>query len=158
MLMQEGGCRSDGFEDFRAWLIAQGRETYLAALKNPDSLAGVPVYGSCRFESLPYVGDMAYDRLTSRMAYDDVDPKTHQQLISELRKDVAYGPEIDYPHEWDEAASYLPHLCAAHTTPEELCACAHQGRLWNHDDPDIQRARAAAPKKKIGKKKGGDAR
>ena len=28
-------CSDDGFIDFRAWLIAQGREVYLAALKDP---------------------------------------------------------------------------------------------------------------------------
>jgi hypothetical protein len=33
------GCTDDGFEDFRGWLIAQGREVYEAALRDPDSLA-----------------------------------------------------------------------------------------------------------------------
>ena len=37
-------CSDDGFIDFRAWLIAQGREVYLAALKDPDSLADVEPY------------------------------------------------------------------------------------------------------------------
>ena len=41
-LIHEDGCYVDGFEDFRAWLIFQGRETYLAALRDPDSLADVP--------------------------------------------------------------------------------------------------------------------
>ena len=50
-------CSDDGFIDFRAWLIAQGREVYLAALKDPDSLADVEPYGNCCFESLSYVGD-----------------------------------------------------------------------------------------------------
>ncbi|MDD4496516.1 MAG: DUF4240 domain-containing protein, partial [Eubacteriales bacterium] len=29
----------DGFNDFRMWLISRGRDTYMAALKNPDTLA-----------------------------------------------------------------------------------------------------------------------
>jgi Protein of unknown function (DUF4240) len=33
------GCSDDGFEDFRGWLIAQGRQVYEAALQDPDSLA-----------------------------------------------------------------------------------------------------------------------
>ncbi|MFE3199424.1 DUF4240 domain-containing protein [Embleya sp. NPDC059237] len=38
-----GGCCDDAFMDFRAGLIAQGRETYEAALLDPDGLAGLPV-------------------------------------------------------------------------------------------------------------------
>ena len=31
-----GGCSDDGFEYFRAWLVAQGRERFEAALENPS--------------------------------------------------------------------------------------------------------------------------
>ena len=41
------GCSDDGFIDFRGWLIAQGRDIYFGALKDPDSLADVPAYGGC---------------------------------------------------------------------------------------------------------------
>ena len=56
LIIQENGCYTCGFEDFRAWLIFQGKETYLAALKAPDSLADIPACGkeSCRFAKLPY--------------------------------------------------------------------------------------------------------
>jgi hypothetical protein len=37
----EDGCSDDCFRDFRAYLISLGRGPYEAALKNPDSLAGV---------------------------------------------------------------------------------------------------------------------
>jgi hypothetical protein len=36
-----GGCSDDGFDYFRGWLIMQGREVFEAAVKNPDSLAGI---------------------------------------------------------------------------------------------------------------------
>lgn len=49
-IMKEYGCSDDGFIDFRAWIIAQGREVYFAALADPDSLADVVPYGDCRFE------------------------------------------------------------------------------------------------------------
>jgi hypothetical protein len=35
-----GGCSDDGFTDFRAGLIAQGRDWYQQAAAAPDSLAG----------------------------------------------------------------------------------------------------------------------
>jgi Protein of unknown function (DUF4240) len=37
----EDGCSDDCFRDFRAYLISLGRGPYEAALKDPDSLAGV---------------------------------------------------------------------------------------------------------------------
>jgi Protein of unknown function (DUF4240) len=37
----EDGCSEDCFRDFRAYLISLGRETYGAALVDPDSIAGV---------------------------------------------------------------------------------------------------------------------
>ncbi|MET7288968.1 DUF4240 domain-containing protein [Streptomyces sp. NPDC005573] len=38
-----GGCSDDGFEYFRAWLIAQGRETFERVVADPDALAELPV-------------------------------------------------------------------------------------------------------------------
>src|SRR5512138_2296236 len=32
------GCGDSGFQDFRAWLIAQGKEVYEKALVDPESL------------------------------------------------------------------------------------------------------------------------
>lgn len=162
-LIHEDGCYSDGFEDFRAWLIFQGKETYLAALKDPDSLADIPacVEDDCRFADLPYVGSTVYARLTDRMAFDDIRPADQQHMAAKLKKGIVYGAGIEYPHEWSEMAAYLPRLTAQHLTPEELRACICRGHLWNHDDPAIQKARVAAPPKKKTraiKKKGGDAR
>lgn len=34
-----GGCSDDGFDYFRAWLIAQGQQVFEAGLADPDSLA-----------------------------------------------------------------------------------------------------------------------
>ena len=69
IFIKEYGCSDDGFMDFRAWLIAQGKDIYMAALENPDSLPRVEQYGDCEFELLNYVGDYAYQELTGRSAY-----------------------------------------------------------------------------------------
>jgi hypothetical protein len=37
-----GGCSDDGFEYFRGWLMAQGRDVFERALVDPDTLADVP--------------------------------------------------------------------------------------------------------------------
>jgi uncharacterized protein DUF4240 len=37
-----GGCSDEGFDAFRGWLIAHGREVVARAVAQPDSLAGMP--------------------------------------------------------------------------------------------------------------------
>ena len=72
-------CSDDGFIDFRAWLIAQGKEVYLSALKDPDTLADIEPYGNCCFESLSYVGDDTYRQLTGQNAYENADPAARKK-------------------------------------------------------------------------------
>ncbi|MFD5576934.1 DUF4240 domain-containing protein [Streptomyces pseudogriseolus] len=38
-----GGCSDDGFDYFRGWLIAQGREVFERVVADPDALAELPV-------------------------------------------------------------------------------------------------------------------
>ncbi|MEU3723241.1 DUF4240 domain-containing protein [Streptomyces sp. NPDC031705] len=38
-----GGCSDDGFDYFRGWLIAQGREVFERAVVDPDALAELPI-------------------------------------------------------------------------------------------------------------------
>ena len=37
-----GGCSDEGFDNFRGWLIAHGREAVARSVKSPDSLADLP--------------------------------------------------------------------------------------------------------------------
>ena len=37
-----GGCSDEGFDNFRGWLIAHGREAVAQSVKSPDSLADMP--------------------------------------------------------------------------------------------------------------------
>ena len=158
-VMERGGCTDDGFIDFRGWLIAQGREVYMAALKDPDSLADVPAYGGCCFETLSYVGNYAYEKLTGQDSYDRFDRNAYQTLVAELKKDIVYGEGIDYPYTWSETATYLPRLCAKHMTPEELAWRINcHNDTWNITSPDIQSARATAQKSKKIQKNRGDSR
>ena len=61
-------CSDDGFMDFRSWLISQGRDVYMAALKDPESLAEVDTEGqSLNFEEYAYVAPKAY---AQRRAYE----------------------------------------------------------------------------------------
>ena len=112
--MKEYGCSDDGFIDFRAWLIAQGREVYFAALADPDSLADVVPYGDCCFEQLSYVGDYAYEQLTGKSAYDQTDWSAYEALLMKLEQDIVYKDGIEFPREGADLKKYLPRLCAKH--------------------------------------------
>lgn len=64
-----GGASDDGFEYFRAWLIAQGREYYQAALKDPvraADRAGMDQQNES--EQLLYAAMEAYQAKTNRSA------------------------------------------------------------------------------------------
>ncbi|MFF3020693.1 DUF4240 domain-containing protein [Streptomyces sp. NPDC057939] len=41
--LANGGCSDDGFDYFRGWLIAQGREVFERVVADPDALAELPI-------------------------------------------------------------------------------------------------------------------
>jgi hypothetical protein len=112
------GCSDDGFEDFRGWLIAQGKEVFLKALANPDSLADSdavrafarekaesefePSTGyieSADFEGMIYIASGAYE---NRPGYrgDDFYDRLDENALTEKEKadiaaDIIYAPDID---------------------------------------------------------------
>ncbi|MBN1206874.1 MAG: DUF4240 domain-containing protein [Myxococcaceae bacterium] len=58
-----GGCSDDGFLYFRAWLVAQGRTVYEAALADPESLVDV-AEPDAELEELLGVAESAYQEAT----------------------------------------------------------------------------------------------
>lgn len=106
----------DGFLDFRAWLISRGKEVYLAALKDPDSLAGLEIPKSTRFESYGYVAYDAYREICTDDVYAEMDlnPLTKSQK-NDVHSEIKY-----YPHEVDalHVRNHLPNLCAKHLEPQ----------------------------------------
>jgi len=68
-----GGCSDDSFIDFRAGLIAQGRDWYEQAMTSPDSLAGHPAVAGAGhpladnplfYEEVNYAASCAFDRVS----------------------------------------------------------------------------------------------
>ena len=59
-----GGCSDDGFDYFRAWLIAQGYEVFHNALQDPETLADV-AESDASLEDLMYVAGKAYETKTN---------------------------------------------------------------------------------------------
>lgn len=137
-----GHATDDGFMDFLAWLISQGKEAYFAALKDPDSLADLDPGDGNWFESFTYAGDYALEKLTGESAYDHTDRAAYDKMIEALKADIDYGEGINYPCESDEVADLYPRLYERylHGGGEFF----YEGS-WNYDDPDILKARLAGP-------------
>ncbi|MCI8538488.1 MAG: DUF4240 domain-containing protein [Oscillospiraceae bacterium] len=151
-VMERGGCTDDGFLDFCGWLIAQGREVYMAALKDPDSLTEAPDYRDQRFDCLPHMGERAYEELTGREVYEDFDPARYDALKRSLKQDIVYGDGIGYPYDAADVLAYLPRLCQRYM-PEGVNIGA-----WNRNSMEIRAACATAQKSKKIKKNRGDSR
>jgi len=147
LVMDRGGTSDDGFLDFRQWLVSQGKDVYMAALKDPDSLADAPPYYDWQFDPLPLMGDYAYEKLTGRNAFEDFDPAQYRALEAELKQDIVYGDGIGYPYDWQDIPAYLPRLCTKYLPPEALTVQAKiQYPRWNLAAPEIKRARKTAQK------------
>jgi len=58
-----GGCSDDGFDYFRAWLIAQGRDIFKLALKDPESLTET-AEADVELELIMYAHINAYEKKT----------------------------------------------------------------------------------------------
>jgi hypothetical protein len=66
-----GGCSDDGFDNFRGWLIAHGREAVARSVKTPDSLAEMPAVKAAaatgvvfEAEEVLSIAAMAYSQAT----------------------------------------------------------------------------------------------
>lgn len=61
------GCSDDGFVDFRAWLVAHGKEVYSGALVNPEILVDLVAIDEWAADELfLYVPEYAYERKTGQ--------------------------------------------------------------------------------------------
>lgn len=96
-----GGCSDDGFDDFRGWLLMQGRATFEGAVADPDTLAvldfGDDGFPAC--EEALYFPNEVYEAATG------------EEIAVEHRPMPDLGEEWDFDDE-DEMASRYPRLWA----------------------------------------------
>ena len=102
------GCTDDGFDDFRGWLIAQGKTTYERVLDDPDNLSDI-VDKEERFNifnGLTAIAQGVYERKTG-----------HEISVS------GYGEEVDLDRPlipYNERSAKYPRIMA------KLGDCADQ--------------------------------
>ena len=66
-----GGCSDDGFDYFRAWLIAQGRKRFEAALQDAESVSSYAEPDECECEDILYVTAQVYEEKAGSPLPDD---------------------------------------------------------------------------------------
>lgn len=108
-----GGCSDDGFEDFRNWLILQGREVFEAALKDPDSLAAA-LGGDAEVEVECHP---AYDAYCAATGTDDYAAALAAKY-PDLPDFPTLGGRWDFDDE-DEMRRRYPKLFAAYLSDED---------------------------------------
>ena len=133
------GCSDDGFDYFRGWLTAQGKDVFLEALADPDSLANLDIVKTLavdvqtleymppngyaeapRFEAMLYTPSVAYERVTGESGglgiyYRLDDNPLTSQGKADIANDITYSADIDTKwFDWDtsreEIASALNKL------------------------------------------------
>lgn len=88
-----GGCSDDGFEYFKGWLIAQGKEVFYKTLENPDYLARIVQEEEVECEDMMYVPSRAFETKTG---------KPNDDFYSLLPPDFSSLPEIEIDWREDE--------------------------------------------------------
>lgn len=86
----------DGFIDFRYWLIAQGKEVYMNAMKDPMALCTAeikPIGDWYEFETFGYVPMTVIEEKTGdyRKAQEDLPEAEEKEILSEIE----FGDYID---------------------------------------------------------------
>ncbi len=111
------GCSDDSFDYFRGWLIAQGKDVYLAALRDPDSLADVEAvkrfaqevkeskgmtplkgyYEEPRFEKILVVADYAFQRKTGNVGFYRYVFNSSLLVMTcqAIEREIVYAPDMD---------------------------------------------------------------
>ena len=129
LAMNKLGCSDDGFYYFRNWLVGQGKDTYMNALKNPDSLANAdvkPVDGYYELEGMSYA---AYSALDMRTGYDEYKEKLlTPEEKADILGEIQYDNNINCVFELIEMEAYIPKLCEKHLSDMEL---NYDKPLWN---------------------------
>jgi Protein of unknown function (DUF4240) len=65
----QGGCGDDSFNDFREWVIGQGKDFYFKTIKDPETLAELEtefIEETSEFEGLGYVPSTVFKEITGQ--------------------------------------------------------------------------------------------
>ena len=117
--MNNGMLTDDGFIDFRAWLIAQGKDTYFEAMKSPEILAEKSentLDGYYYFETFGYAGMKAVEKLTGdyKQSFFELSENEKKDILNEIE----YGEYTNGKMTPDEIAEEFPGFARKYIEPD----------------------------------------
>ena len=111
-----GPCSTEGFRDFRVWLVGRGHRVYEAAIGNPDSLADVLDGDAVDGFGLAGVAVRVYEAKTGMSDFP--------QRVERAQQELPGGPPVPAGTNWDfndpaALRERLPGLCDLYLIPPE---------------------------------------
>ncbi len=96
-----GGCGDDSFNDFREWVIGQGKDFYYKTIKDPESLVEIDTdkIDEVEWEGLGYVHSTVFKELTG-------------QEMEYLYKEKQETTCVEWEEESDDLKNMFPKLYA----------------------------------------------
>jgi hypothetical protein len=96
-----GGCGDDSFNDFREWVIGQGRDFYYKTIKDPESLVefDTDTMDEIEWEGLGYVPSTVFEEITG-----------HEMPYPFKENTEVTGNE--WAEDSDDLKNLFPKLCA----------------------------------------------
>ena len=96
-----GGCGDDSFNDFREWVIGQGKDFYYKTIKDPESLVEVDTdkINEVEWEGLGYVHSTVFKELTGQEM---------EHLFTEKQETTG----VEWEEEGDDLKNIFPKLYA----------------------------------------------
>ncbi|MEV6306707.1 DUF4240 domain-containing protein [Actinoplanes sp. NPDC051861] len=111
-----GGCSEEGFDNFRGWLIAHGRNAVASAVRSPDVLANVAAIKAAaeadaifEAEEVLTIADRAHEKATGEPLPERPDRPRSRPEVADL---------WDFDNE-DEMRRRLPRLSALFLEPPD---------------------------------------
>jgi Protein of unknown function (DUF4240) len=96
-----GGCSDDSFNDFREWVIGQGKDFYYKTIKDPESLVefDTDTMDEIEWEGLGYVPSTVFEEMTG------------QEMPYPFKEQIE-TTGIEWAEEGDDLKNMFPKLCA----------------------------------------------
>jgi hypothetical protein len=96
-----GGCSDDSFNDFREWVIGQGKEFYYRTIKDPESLVDFDTdsMDEVEWEGLGYIPSTVFEEMTGQ----DMPYPFKEQIET---------TGTEWEEESDDLKNRFPKLCA----------------------------------------------
>ncbi len=117
MVMSNSILTQDVFTYFLAWLVSQGKDVYLNALANPDSLASLDKQENYELELFFNIAESIYFKRNGEIFFN---AGMEENERADIIKEIKYDSEIHILKSKYEIQDYIPCLCKKFYPDEDI--------------------------------------